>query len=500
MSQLVRCIVVGIAAAAMLGVSPVARGDDTGTVVTLDLASPAFLVETLGGIATGTVSYPDGVRPIAYLEAPAANGSIAFIANDNADPASGDQGSLWLVAPNQPPVHLDASPWDFDPTITYDGSKIGFARLDPVTKASDIYVVNADGSGLTLVASGKGSDFLRLPRFSPDGGSIAYWCGPANNSDATDCGPLLDGTTRSSGVMLMNADGSDKRMIIIGAGNVLEPVGPSGLSWAPNAQWLALDGLLTVDLGNNTVTSIRQLFAYHTDGSDLFNNADPTRQVGDLPPSLPPNFPEFTSDGSQILYMSFVDDTGAQGNFPYLIGADGTNNHQIVLSSEGLPFGEVVPPAVGAAPPPTVNATRVTVPPVDALSYGAAQARLAAAHLTVGAISYEYSATVGKNLVASQYPSAGAVAHRTTKQGPPVNLVLSRGPVVCVVPRVKGRSLKVARRAMTAAHCAVGRITRAFSRSVEKGRVVLEKPSPGRKLHNGARVALTVSKGKKPVR
>jgi len=97
------------------------------------------------------------------------------------------------------------------------------------------------------------------------------------------------------------------------------------------------------------------------------------------------------------------------------------------------------------------------------------------------------------------------VAHRTEKLGPPVDLVVSlgaappasSGTTSCVVPKVKGKTLERAKRATRAAHCRVGRIKKAFSRTVKKGRVVSAKPRVGRKLPNGTKVALTVSKGKK---
>jgi beta-lactam-binding protein with PASTA domain len=100
------------------------------------------------------------------------------------------------------------------------------------------------------------------------------------------------------------------------------------------------------------------------------------------------------------------------------------------------------------------------------------------------------------------------VAHRTRKQGPPVNLVVSRGAappvptgtVHCVVPRVKGKSLKATKSAITAAHCEVGTIKRAFSRTVRKDRVLSERPGGGKTLPDGAKVALTVSKGKRASR
>ena len=68
----------------------------------------------------------------------------------------------------------------------------------------------------------------------------------------------------------------------------------------------------------------------------------------------------------------------------------------------------------------------------------------------------------------------------------------------CVVPRLKGKRLKAAKRALKAHDCAVGRIRRAFSTKVKKGRVISQTPKPHKRLKHGAKVKLTVSKGRKP--
>ncbi len=119
----------------------------------------------------------------------AANGSIAY-SDDNG------VGGVWVVNPNQPPVQVDSSPQDSDVAISPDGSKVAFTRIDPTTEASDIYVVNADGSGLTLVASGGENNALGSPSFSPDGSTIAYTCTVANDAAGTGigCGPTAAGT------------------------------------------------------------------------------------------------------------------------------------------------------------------------------------------------------------------------------------------------------------------------------------------------------------------
>jgi beta-lactam-binding protein with PASTA domain len=73
---------------------------------------------------------------------------------------------------------------------------------------------------------------------------------------------------------------------------------------------------------------------------------------------------------------------------------------------------------------------------------------------------------------------------------------LNPAPPACVVPKLKGKTLKAAKRMLTKAHCKPGRITKKFSR-VKKGRVISQKPKPGKHLAAGAKVNLVVSKGKK---
>jgi len=431
-----RFILLALVGVLLLVVGPAAFGDSgTYQLVTPDLWGysdcPGFVVEAIDGTADGCVPFPAGVTPINVAYSAASNGSIVFMANDNADPSSGDVGSIWLVSPNGPPVHLDTSPWDFDPTIAYNGSKVVFARYDPATASSDIYSINSDGSDLQLVVSGGAANLLKVPSISPDGSAIAYWC-------QGDCGPLTDGTYRGSGVMRVNIDGTDPRMILIAGGLAVEPGGPNALNWSPDDQWIALDGPARVCPCGDIYTYISQAFAYKTDGSDLFNNVDPSRQITHETDPWGASFPQFSPDGTQILYRKSSNDNGNQGNFSYLIGVDGTNRHEVSLNPDpltcingtcnGYPsYGQFIPTATPVAPPPLVDATHITVPSVHALDIKAASSDLRAKNLTVGKVTYKYSASLHKNRVLGQYPKAGAVAHRTRKKGPSVNLVVSRG-------------------------------------------------------------------------
>jgi uncharacterized repeat protein (TIGR01451 family) len=88
---------------------------------------------------------------------------------------------------------------------------------------------------------------------------------------------------------------------------------------------------------------------------------------------------------------------------------------------------------------------------------------------------------------ASPDPSSGnntAVA-KTTVRAP------------CVVPNVRGRRLSAARRSLAAAHCRTGKVTRKYSRTVKKGRVVAQDEPPGTRLAPRTTVDLVVSRGRR---
>jgi hypothetical protein len=442
-------MLVALAAVFMLVVSPVAMGDESTYQIAALYRSgcPGFAIESVRGAISSCVEIPQDIWPVEGEYSVAADGTIVF---------SGG-GAIWVVSPTGSVSMIDSSPYDSRPSISYDGSKVVFLRDDPADNSSTIYSISSDGSGLQEVVSSEPAWSLRVPVISPDGSSIAYWCWPGVNEDTTStgCGPLTDGSYRYAGLMRVNIDGRGSRMIVIGPGSNLEPVGPTGLSWSPNGQWLAMDGVDSVYVGPGTWTAQRQLFEYHTDGSDLFNNLDPTRQITQASPATDPWGPtlaQFSPDGSQLLYMDARDGRGDQGNFSYLIGVDGSNPHQVFLdpdticangSCESPSYGAFIPTATPGAPPPLVDMTHITVPSVRSLSLAAATAALASDNLTVGTVTYSGSGGTGTvaahtpsahaaaqsavGTVVAQSPSAGAVAHRTQKVGPPVNLVVS-GP------------------------------------------------------------------------
>jgi hypothetical protein len=87
--------------------------------------------------------------------------------------------------------------------------------------------------------------------------------------------------------------------------------------------------------------------------------------------------------------------------------------------------------------------------------------------------------------------SSGAPAGSTSRR-----IVVSRSPL-CVVPGLRGKTLAAARRALRRAHCRLGHVTRQRSSAVRRGRVIGSRPGRRTRLVRDARVALTLSRGRR---
>ena len=72
---------------------------------------------------------------------------------------------------------------------------------------------------------------------------------------------------------------------------------------------------------------------------------------------------------------------------------------------------------------------------------------------------------------------------------------------LCSVPNVVGKPLTAAKAAIARGHCRLGKIARAYSKRMRKGRVVSQRPPAGTQLlPNAGVVKLVVSRGPKPKR
>jgi serine/threonine-protein kinase len=87
----------------------------------------------------------------------------------------------------------------------------------------------------------------------------------------------------------------------------------------------------------------------------------------------------------------------------------------------------------------------------------------------------------------SNYNAAANVSHA---------FAIARAP--CTVPKVVGKSLAAAKTALAKKGCRTGKVGRAYSSKVTKGRVISQNRRAGRKIAAGSKVNLVLSRGRKP--
>ncbi|HET6968704.1 MAG TPA: PASTA domain-containing protein, partial [Ornithinibacter sp.] len=130
---------------------------------------------------------------------------------------------------------------------------------------------------------------------------------------------------------------------------------------------------------------------------------------------------------------------------------------------------------------------------------GRAQAEAVAAVRTASLdprVTEAFDEKVPKGTVVSVAPGPGTEVRRGTD----VALVVSKGPERYAVPPVVGMTLAEATARIEAVNLKVGKVTEAFDEKIPDGQVVSAKPGPGANLKRDASVAMTVSKGRKPIK
>lgn len=130
-------------------------------------------------------------------------------------------------------------------------------------------------------------------------------------------------------------------------------------------------------------------------------------------------------------------------------------------------------------------------PSVLELTRPQAQARLAAAGLTVRVGASRHDERIATGLVLSQQPAPNARLRKDAA----VTVILSSGPDRRVVPTVVGTAQSMATSALHQADLVLGQVSRAYSSSVPAGDVLSSDPAAGARLKPGTAVALVVSRG-----
>ena len=69
-------------------------------------------------------------------------------------------------------------------------------------------------------------------------------------------------------------------------------------------------------------------------------------------------------------------------------------------------------------------------------------------------------------------------------------------PYQCIVPSLKRKTVRAARRKLTASHCRLGSVKRRYSRRVAVGRIISQRPGGGTELADRGKVSVVVSRGR----
>lgn len=229
---------------------------------------------------------------------PGKNGKIAFSGNYCCD-SSGFYGAQIAIV-NPPDLFgrvtdlTPANAFDAMPAWSPDGTKVAFGsdRAYGSTQYSDIYVMNADGTGLTrLTTDGASYD----PAWSPDGKKIAFVSYRAGFP---------------GGIYVMNADGTAQTMIE----SFNSPTGQYQSSvpkWSPDGRRIAF----AVYDPPPDASGVGGIYVMNADGSDV---TQLTHDPADENPDWSPN-------GMKIAF----DSAGRGTGFIWVINADGTGLTQL---------------------------------------------------------------------------------------------------------------------------------------------------------------------------
>ena len=260
--------------------------------------------------------------PVAHAAFPGQNGKIAF--------EYSQCGATGCTGPNLYDVFEDGTGRTQLTTVgrniqaawSADGSKIAFAtdRNEPSPPGVcgghcnwEIYTMNADGTGQTRLTFNSAEDLA--PTWSPDGSKIAF-------------------NSAQNGIYVMNADGSDQRLLLAGA---RDP------AWSPDGTKIAYTG----PGGESDQLNATDIWVMDADGT----NQRRITQSGDIEYMCGSDYftideadfgPDWSPDGTRLAYGEFFNDLCLDGDASYAVetvDASGAGSERTIFSAgEGCGF------------------------------------------------------------------------------------------------------------------------------------------------------------------
>lgn len=177
--------------------------------------------------------------------------------------------------------------YDGEPAWSPVGDRIAYRRIEPGTGRADVWVMNADGlQKVKLTGDLPATESAGAPAWSPDASRIAF---VTNSSGVAGYGATL---------WTMNADGSDKRRVLVGIAGDRDP------TWSPDGSTIAF----IRSYGDDTDISI-----VGATGGDVVRIPLPGQQEG----------PAWSPDGRHIAYWQHVGPNADAAI--YTVRANGTN-------------------------------------------------------------------------------------------------------------------------------------------------------------------------------
>jgi Tol biopolymer transport system component len=225
---------------------------------------------------------------IAALTLAACGGSTPTPALTSALPSL--EATPAATATAEPTIAVTATPL-LEPT-----GRILFSAVPTTASLASIYVMNADGSGVTKLTGTAGGN---APAWSPDGTMIAFV---------------------RTGIWVMHADGSQARPIRDDPTTVDQwPV------WSPDGRLVAfVESRVCAPCGVGMTSAIDVMNA---DGSGLHKIAD----------TLNPDRPAWSPDGQSIVFAGRLDDPPTAANGLQSIRLDGSGLHQVTTGPDSSP-------------------------------------------------------------------------------------------------------------------------------------------------------------------